>query len=72
MKILNKVKNFLGLGSPEPKIAPDKPVQERMRTGNPNGILGVHERNLSNQKQNKALKNRKKRKLANKARNQSH
>lgn len=72
--MFEKIKSFLGWkkGKKEIKKEDGSTEMPRMRTGNPNGILSVHERNLSNQKNKKALKNRKKRKLANKARNQAH
>jgi len=76
MKILNGLKKFLGIGEKSPakeiKLEDGTTEAPRMRTGNSNGILSIHERNLLNGKQKKASKSRKKRKLANQARNAQH
>jgi len=77
MKILNNLAKFFGVGkakdaTKEVKMEDGGTESPRMRTGNSNGILSVHDRNLLNGKLKTATKSRKKRKLANKARNAQH
>ena len=69
MNILNKIQNFLGgkNSKAEGAITRDivsEPKQERMRTGNSNGILSQHEINQANRFQSKQAKRQRANKIA--------
>jgi len=74
MKILNNIAKLFGVGKSSLKKETKEEVVEvpRMRTGNRNGILSTPERNHANRQFNTYKKSRKKRKMANKARNLQH
>lgn len=73
MKILNNIAKFFGVGQSTTKETKEEVVEvPRMRTGNRNGILSTPERNHANRQFNTYKKSRKKRKMANKARNLQH
>jgi len=73
MKILNNIAKFFGMKPTPAKKAKEEVVEvARMRTGNRNGILSTPERNHANRQFNTYKKSRKKRKMANKARNLQH
>ena len=69
MNIINEIRNFLVGKNPKAKGAitrdiVSEPKEERMRTGNSNGIFSQHEINQANRFQNKQTKRQRANKIA--------